>query len=82
MISNTHPLYSLQSIADFTLHVLNLLNYISGDFRLKHGVLTHSSIPGSELGPKMTIGKLIAGKTELTVTPTLISPMLGFWSWE
>jgi len=74
--SNTHPLYSLQSRADFTLHVLNLLNYISGDFGLKHGALTLSSIPGSELGPRMTIGKLIAWRTEVTVTPTLIGPMI------
>lgn len=74
--SNTSPLYSLQSRADFTLHVLNLLNYISGDFGLKHGALTLSSIPGSELGPRMTIGKLIAWRTEVTVTPTLIGPMI------
>ncbi|MCL2156481.1 MAG: oligosaccharide repeat unit polymerase family protein [Methanobrevibacter sp.] len=74
--TNTSPLYSLQSRADFTLHVLDLLNYISGDFGLKHGVLTLSSIPGSELGPRMTIGKLIAWRTEVTVTPTLIGPMI------
>ncbi|MCL2116682.1 MAG: oligosaccharide repeat unit polymerase family protein [Methanobrevibacter sp.] len=74
--SNTSPLYSLQSRADFTLHVLNLLNYISGDFGLKHGALTLSSIPGSDLGPRMTIGKLIAWRTEVTVTPTLIGPMI------
>jgi oligosaccharide repeat unit polymerase len=74
--SNTSPLYSLQSRADFTLNVLNLLNHISGDFGLKHGALTLSSIPGSELGPRMTIGKLIAWRTEVTITPTLIGPML------
>ena len=74
--TNTSPLYSLQSRADFTLNVLNLLNHISGDFGLKHGALTLSSIPGSELGPRMTIGKLIAWRTEVTVTPTLIGPMI------
>ncbi|MDR2967624.1 MAG: oligosaccharide repeat unit polymerase family protein [Methanobacteriaceae archaeon] len=74
--SNTSPFYSLQSRADFTLHVLNLLNYISGDFGLKHGLLTLSSIPGSELGPRMAIGKLIAWRSEVTVTPTLIGPMI------
>ena len=75
--SNTSPFYSLQSRADFTLHVLNLLNYISGDFGIKHGALTLSAIPGAtDLGPRMTIGQLIAWRTEVTVTPTLIGPML------
>ncbi len=74
--SFTSPIYTLQSRADFTLHVLNLLNYISGDFGIKHGALTLSSIPGSELGPRMTIGKLIAWRSEVTVTPTIIGPML------
>lgn len=75
--SNTSPFYTLQSRADFTLHVLNLLNYISGDFGIKHGALTLSAIPGlTELGPRMTIGQLIAWRTEVTVTPTLIGPML------
>ncbi len=75
--SSTSPLYTLQSRADFTLHVLNLLSYISGDFGLMHGKLTLSAIPGAtDLGPRMTIGKLIAWRTEVTVTPTLIGPML------
>jgi len=74
--SNTSPFYSFQSRVDFTLHVLNLLNYISGDFGIKHGALTLSSIPGSELGPRMTIGQLIAWRSEVTVTPTLIGPMI------
>jgi oligosaccharide repeat unit polymerase len=71
------PFYTLQSRADFTLNVLNLLNHISGPFGLKHGALTLSAIPGAtELGPRMTIGQLIAWRTEVTVTPTLIGPML------
>ena len=74
--TNTSPFYSFQSRVDFTLHVLNLLNYISGDFGIKHGALTLSSIPGSELGPRMTIGQLIAWRSEVTVTPTLIGPMI------
>ncbi|KZX15485.1 hypothetical protein MBCUT_14820 [Methanobrevibacter cuticularis] len=74
--TNTSPLYSLQSRADFTLHVLNLLSYISGDFGITHGSIILSSIPGSELGPRMMIGTLIAWRTEVTVTPTLIGPML------
>lgn len=75
--TNTSPFYTLQSRADFTLHVLNLLNYISGNFGIEHGALTLSAIPGStDLGPRMMIGKLIAWRSEVTVTPTLIGPML------
>jgi len=75
--ANTSPIYSLQSRASFTLNVLNLLNHISGNFGLEHGALTLSAIPGAtELGPRMTIGRLIAWRSEVTVTPTLIGPML------
>lgn len=75
--SNTSPFYTLQSRADFTLNVLNLLNYISGNFGIKHGALTLSAIPGSsDSGPRMMIGQLIAWRTEVTITPTLIGPML------
>lgn len=74
--SNLSPIYTLQSRADFTLHVLDLLNYISTPFGLTHGSLTLSSLPGSELGPRATIGQLIAWRSEVTVTPTLIGPML------
>jgi uncharacterized membrane protein len=35
-----------------------------------------SSIPGSDLGPRMMVGKLIAWRTEVTVTPTLIGQMV------
>ncbi|MDO5848409.1 MAG: oligosaccharide repeat unit polymerase family protein [Methanobrevibacter sp.] len=75
-ITATSPFYALQSRADFTLHVLDLLNYISGDFGLTKGSLLASSIPGSELGPRMMIGKLISWRTEVTVTPTLIGQMV------
>ena len=74
--SNTSPIASLQSRADFTLNVLNLLNRISGNFGILHGKMLISSIPGSELGPRMIVGKLIAWRTEVTVTPTLIGQML------
>ncbi|KZX11580.1 oligosaccharide repeat unit polymerase family protein [Methanobrevibacter filiformis] len=72
---NTNPLYTLQSRADFTVHVLNLLSYISGDFGLLHGKLIASAIPTSEIGPRMLIGKLLAWRTQVTLTPTLIGPM-------
>ncbi len=74
--SATNPFYTLQSRADFTLHVLDLLNYIGGNFGLTKGYLISSSIPGSELGPRMMIGKLISWRTEVTVTPTLIGQMV------
>ena len=74
--SSTSPIYTLQSRADFTLHVLNLLDFIGGNFGLTHGKLLASAIPGSDLGPRMMVGKLIAWRTEVTVTPTLIGPMV------
>ena len=74
--SATNPFYTLQSRADFTLHVLDLLDFIGGNFGLTHGKLIASSIPGSELGPRMMVGKLIAWRTEVTVTPTLIGQMV------
>lgn len=77
MTSATSPFYSLQSRADFTLHVLNLLDFIGGNFGVTHGKLLASSIPGSDLGPRMIVGKLIAWRTEVTVTPTLIGQMVA-----
>ncbi|WP_405270413.1 oligosaccharide repeat unit polymerase family protein [Methanobrevibacter sp.] len=75
--SSTNPFYTLQSRADFTLHVLNLLDFIGGNFGVTHGQLLASSIPGSDLGPRMMVGKLIAWRTEVTVTPTLIGQMVA-----
>jgi oligosaccharide repeat unit polymerase len=74
--SSTSPFYTLQSRADFTLHVLNLLDFIGGNFGLTHGHMLASSIPGSELGPRMMVGKLIAWRSEVTVTPSLIGQMV------
>jgi oligosaccharide repeat unit polymerase len=74
--SSTSPIYTLQSRADFTLHVLNLLDFIGGNFGVTHGSMLASSIPGSDLGPRMMVGKLIAWRTEVTVTPTLIGQMV------
>ena len=74
--ANTSIFSTLESRANFTMHVLNLLNQISGNFGLLHGKMIASSMPGSPLGPRMLIGKLIAWRTEVTVTPTLIGQML------
>ena len=74
--SSTSPIYSLQTRADFTLHVLNLLDFIGGNFGVTHGHMLVSSIPGSDLGPRMMVGKLIAWRTEVTITPTLIGQMV------
>ena len=74
--SSTNPFYTLQSRADFTLHVLDLLDFLGGNFGLTHGKLLASAIPGSDLGPRMMVGKLIAWRTEVTVTPTLIGQMV------
>lgn len=74
--SNTNPFSTLESRANFTMHVLNLLNQISGNFGILHGKMLASSMPGSDLGPRMLVGKLIAWRTEVTVTPTLLGQML------
>lgn len=74
--TNTSPIASLQSRADFTLNVLNLINQITGNFGILHGKMLASAVPGSELGPRMLVGKLIAWRTEVTVTPTLLGQML------
>lgn len=74
--SSTSPIYTLQSRADFTLHVLDLLDFLGGNFGLTHGKLLASAIPGSKLGPRMMVGKLIAWRTEVTVTPSLIGQMV------
>ena len=74
--ASTNPLSTLQSRADFTLHVLNLLDFIGGNFGVTHGHLLASSIPGSDLGPRMFVGKLIAWRSEVTITPTLIGQMV------
>ncbi len=74
--SNTNPFATLQNRADFTLNVLNLLNQISGNFGILHGKMLASSMPGSPLGPRMMVGKLIAWRSEVTVTPTLLGQMI------
>ena len=74
--SNTNMFSTLESRANFTMHVLNLLNQISGNFGILHGKMLASSMPGSDLGPRMLVGKLIAWRTEVTVTPTLLGQML------
>ena len=43
--SATNPFYTLESRADFTLNVLNLLDFIGGNFGVTHGNLLASSIP-------------------------------------
>lgn len=73
----TNPFYTLQSRADFTLHVLDHLNLLGGLTGATHGEMLASSIPGSDLGPRMLVGKLIAWRTEVTVTPTLIGQMVA-----
>ncbi len=74
--SNTNMFSTLEARANFTMHVLNLLNQISGNFGILHGKMLASSMPGSDLGPRMLVGKLIAWRTEVTVTPTLLGQML------
>lgn len=71
------PFYTLRSRADFTLHVLNLLDGLGGNFGVTHGQILINAIPGSEVGPRMMVGRLISWRTEVTVTPTLIGQMVA-----
>ncbi len=71
------PFYTLRSRADFTLHVLNLLDGLGGNFGVTHGQILVNAIPGSEVGPRMMVGRLISWRTEVTVTPTLIGQMVA-----
>ncbi|GAB4305962.1 MAG: oligosaccharide repeat unit polymerase family protein [Methanobacteriaceae archaeon] len=66
----------LRSRAAFTLNVLDLLNNISGNFGFMHGNLSLSILPGPGEGPRAIIGKLIVWRSGVTITPTLIGPML------
>lgn len=74
--TSTSPFYTLQTRSDFTLHVLDLLNYIGGNFGITKGSMIANSIPGSEIGPRSMVGKLIAWRSEVTVTPSLIGQMV------
>ncbi len=77
MISkSTSPFYTLQYRADFTLHVLDQLDFLSGNFGIMHGDFILKALPGSDYGPRMMVGQLISWRDGVTITPTLIGPML------
>lgn len=68
---------SLRSRVNFTMNVLNLIDSVSGNFGITHGKLILSAIPGSSgLSTRMIIGKLIAWRGTVSITPTIIGPML------
>ncbi|MGC9517523.1 MAG: oligosaccharide repeat unit polymerase family protein [Methanomicrobiales archaeon] len=70
------PFDFLRNRAAFTLNVLNLLNNISGFSGFMHGNLSLSILPGPGEGPRTIVGRLIAWRSGVTITPTLIGPML------
>lgn len=74
--SNTNPFYTLQNRATFTLNVLDLLTLLSGNFGIMHGGFILKSLPGSDFGPRMMVGQLISWRSGVTITPTIIGPML------
>ncbi len=77
MISkSTNPFYTLQYRADFTMHVLDKINFLSGDFGIMHGGFILKALPGSDYGPRMMVGYLISWRDGVTITPTLIGGML------
>lgn len=74
--SNTNPFYTLESRATFTTNVLDLLTLLSGNFGLMHGGFILKSLPGSDYGPRMMVGQLLNWRSGVTITPTIIGPML------
>ncbi|OWT32726.1 hypothetical protein BGI41_06185 [Methanobrevibacter sp. 87.7] len=74
--SNTNPFYTLESRATFTINVLDLLSTLSGNFGLMHGGFILKSLPGSDYGPRMMVGQLLNWRNGVTITPTIIGPML------
>lgn len=74
--SAINPIYTLQSRVDFTVHVLNELDFLSGNFGLMHGGFILKTLPGSDYGPRMMVGKLISWRNGITITPTLIGGMI------
>lgn len=74
--SNTNPFYTLESRATFTSNVLDLLTLLSGNFGLMHGGFILKSLPGSDYGPRMMVGQLLNWRSGVTITPTIIGPML------
>lgn len=76
-MGNVDLFSSLRYRVDFTLNVLDLLTSISGDYGITHGRLTLSAIPGSSgFSTRMIIGNLIAWRGTVSITPTIIGPML------
>ncbi|MDR0913191.1 MAG: oligosaccharide repeat unit polymerase family protein [Methanobrevibacter sp.] len=77
VLGNSGLINNFKTRVDFTLNVLNLLNSISGDFGITHGRLTLSAIPGSSgYSTRMIIGELISWRNSVSITPTIIGPML------
>ncbi|MGN1362383.1 MAG: oligosaccharide repeat unit polymerase family protein [Methanobrevibacter sp.] len=74
--NNTNPFYTLESRATFTTNVLDLLTLLSGNFGLMHGGFILKSLPGSDYGPRMMVGQLLNWRSGVTITPTIIGPML------
>lgn len=75
-LTNIGIFSSLMNRADFTLHVLDKLSFISGSTGFLHGKLTLSLIPGSGIGPRVMIAEILNWRSGVTITPTLYGPML------
>ena len=41
-----------------------------------HGGFILKSLPGSDYGPRMMVGQLLNWRSGVTITPTIIGPML------
>lgn len=69
------PLTMLAVRANFTMMVYDLLANLSGLTGVTRGALMLSMIPGSGLGPRFMIAKLIGWRPGVTITATLLGPL-------
>ncbi len=73
---NFSPTTLLSVRANFTMHIFDMLVNLSGFTGATHGKLTLSMLPGSELGPRFLIAKIIGWRPGITITSTLLGPMV------
>lgn len=69
------PLTMLAVRANFTMMIYDLLANLSGLTGVTRGALMLSMIPGSGMGPRFIIAKLIGWRPGVTITATLLGPL-------
>jgi oligosaccharide repeat unit polymerase len=70
------PLALLSVRANFTMSIFDLLVELGGLTGVTHGGLLRSMAPASELGPRFIIASLISWRPGITITATLLGPLV------